>query len=309
MTSIIEVEKLTKSYGRRRGIADVSFEVSEGEVFGFLGPNGAGKTTTIRILMALIRGDSGKARITGLDCWDRSVDVKRLVGYVPGEPSLDGNLTGGQILEYFAHLRGGVDQKYLKQLVERLDLDTGRKFRQYSTGNKRKVVLIQAFMHKPRVLILDEPTSGLDPLNQQEFDGMVREAREEGRTVFLSSHVLSEVEKTCTRVAIIREGGIVKIGGVHDLKDIKRYEITISFAQPVPLEAFAQLEGVTDVERLNDGRAVRLAMQGSADAVIKAAAHYPVISLTSYEPSLEDVFLRYYESDGRPAKEVAASVV
>jgi len=309
MTAIIEVEKLTKSYGRRRGIADVSFEVSEGEVFGFLGPNGAGKTTTIRTLMALIRADSGTARITGLDCWDRSVDIKRLVGYVPGEPSLDGNLTGGQILEYFAHLRGGVDQKYLKQLVERLDLDTGRKFRQYSTGNKRKVVLIQAFMHKPRVLILDEPTSGLDPLNQQEFDGMVRDAREEGRTVFLSSHVLSEVEKTCTRVAIIREGRIVKIGGVHDLKDIKRYEITISFAQPVPLEAFAQLEGVTDVERLNDGRAVRLAMQGAADAVIKAAAHYPVISLTSYEPSLEDVFLRYYESDGRPAKEVAGNVV
>ena len=308
MTAIIEVEKLTKSYGRRRGIADVSFEVSEGEVFGFLGPNGAGKTTTIRILMALIRADSGKARISGLDCWSRSVDIKRLVGYVPGEPSLDGNLTGGQILEYFAHLRGGVDQKYLKQLVERLDLDTGRKFRQYSTGNKRKVVLIQAFMHKPRVLILDEPTSGLDPLNQQEFDGMVGEAREEGRTVFLSSHVLSEVEKTCTRVAIIREGGIVKIGGVHDLKDIKRYEITISFAQPVPLEAFAQLEGVTDVERLNDGRAVRLAMQGSADAVIKAAALYPVISLTSYEPSLEDVFLRYYESDGQAPKEVAGVV-
>jgi ABC-type multidrug transport system ATPase subunit len=309
MTAIIEVEKLTKSYGRRRGIADVSFQVGEGEVFGFLGPNGAGKTTTIRVLMALIRADSGSAKIAGLDCWSGSVDIKRSVGYVPGEPSLDGNLTGGQILEYFGNLRGGVDQKYLKQLIERLDLDTGRKFRQYSTGNKRKVVLIQAFMHKPRVLILDEPTSGLDPLNQQEFDGMVREAREEGRTVFLSSHVLSEVEKTCTRVGIIREGRLVKIGGVHDLKDIKRYEITISFAQPVPVEAFAQLEGVTDVERLNDGHAIRLAMQGSADAVIKAAAHYQVVSLTSYEPSLEDVFLRYYESDGKPAKEVAANVV
>ena len=309
MTAIIEVDKLTKSYGRRRGIADVSFQVGEGEVFGFLGPNGAGKTTTIRVLMALIRADSGSAKVAGLDCWDRSVDIKRSVGYVPGEPSLDGNLTGGQILEYFANLRGGVDQMYLKQLVERLDLDTGRKFRQYSTGNKRKVVLIQAFMHKPRVLILDEPTSGLDPLNQQEFDGMVREARDEGRTVFLSSHVLSEVEKTCTRVGIIREGRLVKVGGVHDLRDIKRYEITITFAEPVPVEAFAQLEGVTDVERLSDGRAVRLAMQGSADAVIKAAAHYPVISLTSYEPTLEDVFLRYYESDGRPAKEVAANVV
>src|SRR5207249_12319142 len=135
-----------------------------------------------------------------------------------------------------------VDQKYLKQLVERLDLDTGRKFRQYSTGNKRKVVLIQAFMHKPRVLILDEPTSGLDPLNQQEFDGMVREAREEGRTVFLSSHVLSEVEKTCTRVGIIREGRLVKIGGVHDLKDIKRYEISIVFGEQVAAESFALLD-------------------------------------------------------------------
>src|SRR5882672_12165408 len=300
MAAIIEVEKLTKSYGSKRGIADVSFQVEEGEVFGFLGPNGAGKTTTIRLLMALLHADAGSARIAGFDCWKQSVEIKRIVGYMPGEPALDPNLTGGQILEYFAHLRGGVDQAFLKQLIDRFELDTSRKFRQYSTGNKRKVVLIQAFMHKPRVLILDEPTSGLDPLNQQEFDGMVREAREEGRTVFLSSHVLSEVEKTCTRVASIREGRIVKIGGVHDLKDIKRYEITISFAQPVPLEAFAQLEGVTDVERLNDGRAVRLAMQGSADAVVKAAAHYPVISLTSYEPSLEDVFLRYYESDGRP---------
>src|SRR6266436_9970473 len=272
MAAIIEVEGLTKSYGRRRGIADVSFEVSEGEVFGFLGPNGAGKTTTIRTLMALIRADSGTARITGLDCWDRSVDIKRLVGYVPGEPSLDGNLTGGQILEYFAHLRGGVDQKYLNQLVERFDLHTGRKFRQYSTGNKRKVVLIQAFMHKPRVIILDEPTSGLDPLNQQEFDGMVREARDEGRTVFLSSHVLSEVEKTCTRVGIIREGRLVRVGGIAELKDIKRYEITIAFAESVATVAFASLEGVTSAEPLNNGAGVRLAVQGPADAVIKAAA-------------------------------------
>jgi len=300
---IIEVDKLTKSYGGKRGIKDVSFSVAEGEVFGFLGPNGAGKTTTIRTLMALIRADSGTARIAGLDCWGRALEIKRLIGYVPGEPALDRNLTGGQILEYFANLRGGVDRVYLKKLIERLDLDTSRKFRQYSTGNKRKVVLIQAFMHRPRVLILDEPTSGLDPLNQQEFDGMVREAREEGRTVFLSSHVLSEVEKTCTRVAIIRDGSIVRIGGIHELNDIKRYEITIAFAQPVAAEAFARLDGVAEVEALNDGMAVRLAIQGSADAVIKAAARYPVVSLTSYEPSLEDIFLRYYERDGQAAKE------
>jgi ABC-2 type transport system ATP-binding protein len=303
MAGIIEVDGLSKSYGGKRGIIDVSLSVGEGEVFGFLGPNGAGKTTTIRILMALIRADSGTARIAGLDVWEKSLEIHRLIGYVPGEPSLDRNLTGGQILEYFANLRGGVDRAYLKKLIERLDLDTSRKFRQYSTGNKRKVVLIQAFMHRPRVLILDEPTSGLDPLNQQEFDGMVHEARDEGRTVFLSSHVLSEVEKTCTRVAIIRDGGIVRIGGVHELKDIKRYEITIAFSQPVPANAFAGLNGVAEVETLNNGSAVRLAIQGSADAVIKAAARYPVVSLTSYEPSLEDIFLRYYEREGQATPE------
>jgi ABC-2 type transport system ATP-binding protein len=308
MAAIIETEGLTKSYGSKRGIVDVTFKVDEGEVFGFLGPNGAGKTTTIRVLMALLRADAGSARVAGKDCWNDSVAIKRLIGYVPGEPALDPNLTGGQILEYFAHLRGGVDEAYLKQLVQRLDLDTNRKFRQYSTGNKRKVVLIQAFMHKPRVLILDEPTSGLDPLNQQEFEGMVREAQKEGRTVFLSSHVLSEVEKICDRVGIIRDGRLVKIGGVHELTDIKRYEITISFAKPVPSDAFAKLDGVVEVETLNNGSAVRLAIQGTADAVIKEAARYPVISLTSYEPSLEDIFLRYYEHDGQAPKE-AASVV
>jgi ABC-2 type transport system ATP-binding protein len=308
MAAIIETQGLTKSYGGKRGIVDVTLQVEEGEVFGFLGPNGAGKTTTIRVLMALLRADAGTARIAGKDCWQDSVEIKRLIGYVPGEPALDPNLTGGQILEYFAHLRGGVDEAYLKQLINRLDLDTNRKFRQYSTGNKRKVVLIQAFMHKPRVLILDEPTSGLDPLNQQEFDGMVGEAKKEGRTVFLSSHVLSEVEKTCDRVGIIRDGRLVKIGGVHELTDIKRYEITISFGRPVPVDTFAKLEGVTEVEALNNGLAVRIAMQGAADGVIKAAAQFPVVSLTSYEPSLEDIFLRYYERDGQAPKEAAGVV-
>jgi len=297
LAAIIEIDRLSKSYGGKRGIVDVSLSVPEGEVFGFLGPNGAGKTTTIRSLMALIRPDSGTARIAGLDCWNQSVEIKRLVGYIPGEPSLDPNLTGGQILEYFANLRGGVDRAYLKKLIERFDLDTSRRFRQYSTGNKRKVVLIQAFMHRPRVLILDEPTSGLDPLNQQQFDAMVKEAGVEGRTVFLSSHVLSEVEKTCSRVAIIREGRIVRIGGVAELKEIKRYEITISFGQAVPAESFKTVDGVAEVEQLNNGHAVRITMQGPDDAVIKAAEKYQVVSFTSYEPSLEEIFLRYYEPD------------
>jgi len=305
MPAIIETNQLTKSYGSKRGIVDVSFQVEEGEVFGFLGPNGAGKTTTIRLLMALLRPDSGTAHIAGLDCWKQSVEIKRVVGYLPGEPALDPNLTGGQILEYFGHLRGGVDQAYLKQLIQRLDLDPSRKFRQYSSGNKRKVVLIQAFMHRPRLLILDEPTNGLDPLNQQEFGRMIKEVRDEGRTVFLSSHILSEVEQTCTRVAIIREGRLVRVGGVAELKDIKRHEVTITFANTTPPEVFKTLEGVEQVETLADGHTLRLAVSGGLDAVVKAAALHPVVTLTSHEPSLEDIFLRYYEGDGLTAKEAS----
>ncbi len=308
MAAIIEVENLTKSYGSKRGITNVSFHVEEGEVFGFLGPNGAGKTTTIRLLMALLRADEGRARIAGMDSWEQSVEIKRLVGYLPGEPALDPNLTGGQILEYFGHLHGGIDQAYLKQRIKRLDLDPSRKFRQYSSGNKRKVVLIQAFMHRPHILILDEPTNGLDPLNQQEFNTMVKEVRDEGRTVFLSSHILGEVEQTCTRVGIIREGQLVRVGGVSELKDIKRYEITITFADAVPAEAFKKLDGVEQVETLSGGHALRLVMQGGADAVIKAAAQYAVVSLTSHEPSLEDIFLRYYQGDGLAAKEESHAV-
>jgi ABC-2 type transport system ATP-binding protein len=306
MAAIIDADGLGKSYGGQRGIVDVSFKVEEGEVFGFLGPNGAGKTTTIRILMALLRADGGKARIAGKDCWQDSVEIKRLVGYLPGELSLDPGLTGGQILEYFGHLRGGVDQAYVKQLIKRFDLDPNRKFRQYSTGNKRKVGLIQAFMHRPHLLILDEPTSGLDPLNQQEFGRMVAEVHGEGRTVFLSSHDLTEVEQTCTRVGIIREGRMVRIGGVAEVKDIKRYVITITFADAVPPEAFAKLDGVTDTEALAGGRGLRLTVSGSADAVIKTAAKYPVVSLTSHQPSLEDIFLRYYEGDGQVAREAGS---
>jgi ABC-2 type transport system ATP-binding protein len=303
MAAIIEVTNLTKHYGSARGINDVSFQVAEGEVFGFLGPNGAGKTTTIRTLMALLKADAGTARIAGLDCWEQSVEVHRLVGYLPGELALDPDLTGGQILEYFGHLRGGVDQAYLKQLIQRFDVDPSRKFRQYSSGNKRKIGIIQAFMHRPRVLILDEPTSGLDPLNQQEFDRMVTEVRDAGRTVFLSSHILSEVEQTCTRVGIIREGQLVRVGSVADLKDIKRHEVTITFADAAPAAAFQRLSGVEQVETLPDGHSLRLTVQGGIDAVVKAAALHPVVSLTSHEPSLEDIFLRYYEGNGVVAKE------
>ncbi|WIG61913.1 MAG: Efflux ABC transporter, ATP-binding protein [Ktedonobacterales bacterium] len=301
MAAILETQGLTKSYGSSRGIIDVTFAVEEGEVFGFLGPNGAGKTTTIRTLMALLKADAGMARIAGMDVWQQSIEIKRIVGYLPGELALDPNLTGGQILEYFGHLRGGVDQTYLKQLIDRLGFDPTRKFRQYSSGNKRKLGIVQAFMHRPRLLILDEPTNGLDPLNQQEFDRMITEVREEGRTVFLSSHILTEVEQTCTRVAIIREGRLVRVGGVTELKDIKRHDVTITFAEAAPVEAFKDLQGVEQVEVMPDGHTLRLAVSGGVDMVIKMAARYAIVTLTSQEPSLEEIFLRYYEGDGPAA--------
>src|ERR1700693_631227 len=247
MSISIQTNQLNKTYGRNRGILDVTFDIAEGEVFGFLGPNGAGKTTTMRTLMGLLHAKSGSATIGGLDCWTQSREVKKLVGYLPSEFTFDPGLRGAQIIEYLGHLRGGVDQAYVRSLVERLGLDPSKRFREYSHGNKQKVGLVQAFMHKPRVLILDEPTSGLDPLNQQEFYHMVTEVRAEGRTVFLSSHILPEVEHTCDRVAIIREGRLVKIDHVSSLKDVHQHDVEISFPGPASVEWFKNVEGVTKV--------------------------------------------------------------
>ena len=305
--AIIEVSGLTKFYGAKRGVIELSFAVEEGEVFGFLGPNGAGKTTTIRLMMALLFPSGGSARIGGFDCWRDAVPVKRLVGYLPGELALDPNLTGAQILAYFANLRGGVDDKYLASLVSRLDLDDSRPFRHYSHGNKQKVGLIQAFMHRPRLLILDEPTGGLDPLNQHEFQLMVSEARAEGRTVFLSSHVLSEVESTCDRVAIVRDGRLARVGGIAELKNIKRHELDLTFAVPPPIEAFRSLPQVERVERSADGTRLHLVIQGPVDAVIKRPAEYPLVDIVSREPSLEDVFLQYYREGSRRDEHGAGS--
>jgi ABC-type multidrug transport system ATPase subunit len=308
MTPLVDVVGLTKHYGRKRGVIDLSFQVVEGEVFGFLGPNGAGKTTTMRLLMALLFPDSGSARIAGLDCWRRSVDVKRVLGYLPGELAFDPNLTGGQILAYYANLRGGVDRAHLERLVSRLDLDISRRFRHYSHGNKQKVGLIQAFMHRPRLLILDEPTSGLDPLNQHEFGQMVAEVRGEGRTVFLSSHILSEVESMCDRVGIIRDGRLVRVGSVAELKDIKHHEVDLTFTFAPPAAAFREVAGVERVEVLPDGRTLRVTIHGDVDPLIKMAARYPLANFISREPSLEDVFLRFYQDDESPRQDTAGVV-
>src|SRR5947209_3001805 len=274
MPAIIQTHQLTKSYGKSRGILEVTFDIQEGEVFGFLGPNGAGKTTTMRTLMGLLRTNSGSATIGGLDCWTQSTEVKKLVGYLPGEFAFDPGLRGAQIIEYLSHLRGDVDQAYIRSLVERLGLDPSKRFREYSHGNKQKLGLVQAFMHKPRVLILDEPTSGLDPLNQQEFYKMVAEVHAEGRTVFLSSHILPEIEQTCDRVAIIREGRLVKIDHVSALKDIHQHDVEISFTGAASAEWFKNVAGVARVTQGADEHILHLNVQGELTEIIQIAGQY-----------------------------------
>ena len=306
MASIISVNKLTKRYGSSRGVDNVSFEVVEGEVFGFLGPNGAGKTTTIRTLLGLLRPTSGGATIAGLDCWAQATAVKRLVGYLPGEFTLDPALTGAQIIEYLGHLRGGVDHAYVTKLVERLELDPSKRFRQYSRGNKQKVGLVQAFMHRPRLLIFDEPTSGLDPLNQQEFYHMLAEAKADGATAFFSSHNLAEVEHTCDRVGIIREGQLVKVDAVHTLKDIQHHEVDVSFSASASADWFSGVAGVRSAELANGGRVVRLTVQGDLAAVLQVAAQHGATNLTTREPSLEEIFLHYYTPQGMAPAGTAA---
>jgi ABC-2 type transport system ATP-binding protein len=302
MPNIIQTNKLTKSYGRSRGIIDVTFDIQEGEVFGFLGPNGAGKTTTMRTLMGLLHANTGSASIGGMDCWHQATEVKKLVGYLPGEFAFDPGMRGAQILEYLGHLRGGVDQAYLRQLVERLGLDPSKRFREYSHGNKQKVGLVQAFMHKPRLLILDEPTSGLDPLNQQEFYRMVAEVRADGRTIFLSSHILPEVEHTCDRVAIIREGRLVKIDHVSSLKEMHRYDVEITFAGLASVEWFKNVVAVANVARGADEHTLQLSVQGALTEIIHIASQHDATNITTHEPTLEEVFLHFYEPEQEPAR-------
>src|SRR5579859_6417323 len=297
MSTIIQTNQLSKSYGRSRGILDVTLAIQEGEVFGFLGPNGAGKTTTIRVLMGLLRPNSGSATISGRDCWQESTEIKKFVGYLPGEFTFDPGLRGAQILEYLGHLRGGIDQGYLRTLVERLDFDPSKRFREYSRGNKQKLGLIQAFMHRPRVLILDEPTGGLDPLNQQEFYKLADEVHANGCTIFLSSHVLPEVERTCDRVAIIREGRLVKIDHVSALKDIRQHDVEISFAGTASVDWFNGVAGITSVSPTADERTLQLHVQGTLTEVMKVAVAHNATNFASHEPTLEEIFLHFYEPE------------
>ena len=294
MVAIIKTEKLTKSYGGHRGIIDVDLEVQQGEVFGFLGPNGAGKTTTIRVLLDLIRPTSGKAYVFGIETTVDPVAIHRRIGYLPGEFTLYDKLTGGDTLEYFANLRGGLDRAYQTSLIERFDLDPSRKFKEYSKGNKQKVGLIAALQHKPDLLVLDEPTAGLDPLVQQTFFAVLREAVADGRTVFFSSHVLSEAEKACDRVAIIREGRIVMVDRVDALRDLAAHQVELRFTGPVPAAEFEKIPGVTGV--VAEDHILRMHVAGPIAPVVKAAAKYDLADFVSREPSLEETFLAQYSA-------------
>ncbi len=300
MNDIIRTEKLTKAYGSQRGIIDVDLSVAEGEVFGFLGPNGAGKTTTIRTLLDLIRPTSGKAFVFGIDTTADPVAIHKRIGYIPGEFALYDRLTGGQTIQYFANLRGGVDRAYQQALIERLEIDPSRRFKELSKGNKQKIGLVIALQHRPELLILDEPTSGLDPLVQQTFYTLVREARSEGRSVFLSSHILSEVERTCDRVAIIREGALVKVDSVEGLRDLAHHQVELRFTDGVPSEAFASLPGVSEL--VVDDHVLRMRVAGPITPVVQAAARYELLDFVSREPTLEETFLAQYGT--QPVQEV-----
>jgi ABC-2 type transport system ATP-binding protein len=289
---VIAASGLSKDYGSGRGLFGLDLEVAPGEVFGFLGPNGAGKSTTMRLLLDLIRPTSGSARVLGLDTRKDSVEIRRRIGFLPGDLALYPKLTGRAVLDYLGQLRGGVHPRVRDSLAERFDADLDRPVRQLSTGNRQKLGLIQAFMHEPELLILDEPIAGLDPLVQQSFHSLLQEVSAEGRTVFLSSHTLSEVERVTQRLAILRQGRLVVVDSLENLRKVAVQRIEIEFAEHVPAQEFRALPGVRDVEAKE--LTLTISFEGSADGVVKAAAAHEVRAIRPREDDLEDIFLRYY---------------
>jgi ABC-2 type transport system ATP-binding protein len=294
---IISTHNLTVYYGRQRGILGVDLDVEAGEVFGFLGPNGAGKTTTLRVLLDLIRPGRGSASIFGLDCQKDGVEIRRRTGYLPGELSLYDSMTANEFLTLTSRIRGANgDDAYRTQLCERLDLDPGRKMREYSRGNKQKVGVVAAFMNQPDLLILDEPTTGLDPLVQQAVLGLVREARQEGRTVFFSSHVLPEVQAVCDRVGIIREGRLVATERVSDLVQQQFLRLRMRLEEPAPSGALS----MPGVELIGEqGNDLTFEVRENLNQLLLKAAAYTITDLETLPVTLEEVFLAYYGANNR----------
>lgn len=291
---VIQTNGLTKAYkrGAPSALNQLDLTVNQGEIFGYLGPNGAGKTTTIRLLLDFIRPSAGTARIFGLDANHDSVELHRRIGYLPGELNLWNDLTGKQVINYLGSIRGNHNPAYVQQLTERLTLDLSPKIRNYSTGNRRKLGLVIALMHQPELLILDEPTNGLDPLVQQVFHEMMREVRNAGKTVFLSSHILSEVQAICERVAILRDGKLQAVQRVADLVQVKFHWMTLMFKKPVNIQHIAAVPGVDEVSA--EGNKIRLRLTGDFDPLMRALSSEYVVEIHTEEPSLEEIFLTFY---------------
>jgi len=298
MTGVIETEDLSKRYGEARGIEGVSMSVEAGEIFGFLGPNGAGKTTTIRTLLDLLHPTSGSARLFGLDSRRESLAIRARLGNLPGDFSYDPRLTGRELVSFLAEIRGVRNQGRTLQLAERFHADLERPLGELSRGSRQKIGLIQAFFHSPELLILDEPTGGLDPLMQEEFLDLVREEREHGASVFLSSHELDEVQRVCDRVGIIRNGRLVAVEKVAELIGRAYRHVSLEFDRPVDASEFRRLGGVSELVAAGNGISFRA--EGDLDEVVKAAARHTVRDLQVTEPTLDEIFLTYYAKDGAP---------
>jgi ABC-2 type transport system ATP-binding protein len=300
-TTAIRTEGLSKQYGAVNALRDLDLVVAEGEVVGYLGPNGAGKTTTIRLLLGLIQPTAGRAEIFGLDCQRQAVEAHRRLAYVAGEASLWPSLTGAETLHLLGRIQGRVDAAYRDELIHRFDLDPAMKVRAYSKGNRQKLILIAALMSRPDLLVLDEPTSGLDPLMKQAFRRCIHEARERNQTVFLSSHILSEVEALCDRVGILREGVLVEMGTLAEMRHLSALTVEATFDGSVP--DLSRVPGVSSVETV--GHVARCQVHGTVEPLLKVLAASGVHELLSREPSLEELFLAHYgassESEGAAA--------
>ena len=301
MENVIHTENLSKVYSRTtRALDNLNLDVERGEIFGYLGPNGAGKTTTIRLLLDLIRPTTGSATLLGMDARRDSIAIKQRVGYLPAELNLWDKQTAQQIVQFVGQARGDYDAAYVGKLAERLEFDLSKKVRSYSTGNKRKLGLIIALMNKPDLLILDEPSSGLDPLMQQTFYQMMQEARNEGRTVFLSSHILSEVQAICDRVAILRGGQLQAVRRVSELTHNDFRHMRLRFREELAASTIASVPGVSEV--VSEGRVLSFQLVGDVDPLLKAISSYYVEDIEVQEPTLEEVFLKFYSAQPNGVK-------
>ncbi|MCM3762913.1 ABC transporter ATP-binding protein [Alkalihalobacillus oceani] len=293
--SVLATQSLTKQFGSFTALKDVSIDVREGEVYGFIGPNGAGKSTTIRILLGALKASGGRAEIFGKDVWQEAVEIHKRLAYVPGDVHLWPNLTGGEVIDLFGRMRGSYNQKRKDELMELFSFDPSKKCRTYSKGNRQKVALISAFSSEADLFILDEPTSGLDPLMERVFQECVAQEKAQGKSILLSSHILSEVERLCDRVGIIREGEMIETGTLEELRHLTRTNLTVKTKEP--LTGLTGLKGVHDV-REEDGT-VHLQVDGEElELVMKHISGYGIVKLESAPPTLEDLFMRHYEGGG-----------